>query len=81
MKIAIPKEVKPGECRVATTPEVAQHLQKLGYTVAIESGAGEKAKFRDSDYEAAGVEVVSDTRALWGRCRHHHESSRAHGPP
>ena len=65
MKIAIPKEVKPGECRVATTPEVAQHLQKLGYTVAIESGAGEKAKFRDSDYEAAGVEVVSDTRALW----------------
>ncbi len=65
MKIAIPKEVKPGECRVATTPEVAKQLQKLGYTVAIESGAGEKAKFRDSDYEDAGVEIVSDTKALW----------------
>jgi len=65
MKIAIPKEVKPGECRVATTPEVAKHLQKLGYTVAIESGAGEKAKFRDSDYQDAGVEVITDTRALW----------------
>lgn len=65
MKIAIPKEVKPGECRVATTPEVVTHLQKLGYTIAIESGAGEKAKYRDSDYEAAGVEIVSDTRALW----------------
>ncbi|WP_317931245.1 Re/Si-specific NAD(P)(+) transhydrogenase subunit alpha [Halioxenophilus sp. WMMB6] len=65
MKIAIPKEVKPGECRVATTPEVAKHLQKLGYSIAIESGAGEKAKFRDSDYEAAGVEVIKDTKALW----------------
>ena len=65
MKIAIPKEVKPGECRVATTPEVAIQLQKLGYSIALESGAGEKAKFRDSDYEAAGVEIVSDTKALW----------------
>lgn len=65
MRIAIPREVKSGECRVATTPEVAKLLIKLGYTVALESGAGEAAKFRDSDYQDVGVEIVSDTKDLW----------------
>ncbi len=65
MKIGIPKEIHPDEKRVATTPEVAAELQKLGFTVAIESGAGVAANFADSAYAEAGVEVVSDTRELW----------------
>jgi NAD(P) transhydrogenase subunit alpha len=65
MKIGIPKEIQPGEKRVATTPEVAAQLQNLGFSVAIESGAGSEASFADAVYAKAGVEVVADTRALW----------------
>ena len=42
MKIGAPREVHPQECRVAITPDTAEQIQKLGYTVAIEAGAGEK---------------------------------------
>ncbi|MFW2404209.1 MAG: Re/Si-specific NAD(P)(+) transhydrogenase subunit alpha, partial [Gammaproteobacteria bacterium] len=65
MKIGIPKEVHAGERRVATTPEVAAQLQKLGFGVAIESGAGDAANFADSAYAEAGVEIVADARTLW----------------
>ena len=65
MKIGIPKELHPGERRVATTPEVAAQLQKLGFTVAMEAGAGDPANFADSAFAAAGVEIIEDTRALW----------------
>ena len=40
MRIGVPKEKYAGEKRVATTPEVAAQLMKLGYEVAVESGAG-----------------------------------------
>lgn len=65
MQIGIPTELYAEEKRVATTPEVAGWLQKLGYTVAIEAGAGEKAKYSDESYSDAGVEVISDTQQLW----------------
>jgi NAD(P) transhydrogenase subunit alpha len=65
MKIGVPKEVHDGERRVATTPDVAGQLQKLGFTVAIETGAGLNASFNDSAYRAAGVTIVDDPRALW----------------
>ncbi|MCX4186905.1 Re/Si-specific NAD(P)(+) transhydrogenase subunit alpha [Methylophaga sp. OBS4] len=65
MKIGIPKEIYTGERRVAATPEVVTQLQKLGFTVAVESGAGTLAKFTDENYKAAGAEIVSDTRSLW----------------
>ena len=65
MKIGVPREVHPNEKRVATTPEVAEQLQKLGFTVVIESGAGSAANFSDDAYREAGVEVIADTRALW----------------
>ncbi|MGH8120849.1 MAG: Re/Si-specific NAD(P)(+) transhydrogenase subunit alpha [Gammaproteobacteria bacterium] len=65
MKIGVPKESYPGERRVATTPDVATQLQKLGFSVAIESGAGNAANFSDTAYQAAGVEIISDTRNLW----------------
>jgi NAD(P) transhydrogenase subunit alpha len=65
MKIGIPKEIHRGEKRVATTPDVVTELQKLGFTVAIESGAGAAADFADAAYAEAGAEVVSETRGLW----------------
>ena len=65
MKIGVPKEVHAEECRVAVTPESAQQLQKLGFKVAIEAGAGENAHFSDDSYQEAGVEIVDDVKALW----------------
>jgi NAD(P) transhydrogenase subunit alpha len=65
MRIGVPKEVHEGERRVATTPDVAAQLQKLGFTVAIEAGAGTAASFEDAAYRAAGVEVVNDAAAVW----------------
>jgi len=65
MKIGIPREVYAGEKRVATTPEAAEKLQKLGFSVAIESGAGLSAKFSDEAYREAGVEIIEDTKTLW----------------
>ncbi len=65
MKISIPKEVRTGEKRVACTPESTKQLIKLGYSVAIESGAGDAANYRDSDYRDAGAEIYTDTKTLW----------------
>lgn len=65
MKIGIPRETYPGEKRVATTPEVATHLQKLGFTITLESSAGGAAKFTDEAYQQAGVEITTDKEALW----------------
>lgn len=65
MRIAVPKEIYSGEQRVALTPETAGHIQKLGYEISIESGAGAAANFSDDDYRNAGVTVESDTRALY----------------
>ena len=65
MRIGVPKEVQENERRVATTPQVVAQLQKLGFDVAVESGAGSAANFSDSAYQEAGATVVSDTRSLW----------------
>ena len=65
MRIGVPREIHPGERRVATTPEVAAQLIKLGFSVAVESGAGAGASFTDVAYRKAGAEIVSDTRGLW----------------
>jgi len=65
MQIGIPNEIYEGERRVATTPEVAEHLQKLGFTVAMESGAGETASFPDAAYRAAGVQVMEHAAEIW----------------
>jgi NAD(P) transhydrogenase subunit alpha len=65
--IGIPREVFPGEKRVATVPEVVEKLIKLGFAVAVESGAGDAANFGDDTYRAAGAEVVSGAAALWAK--------------
>ena len=47
MRIGSPKEVMPGEARVAMTPDSAAQLQKLGYECFIENGAGQLARFSE----------------------------------
>ena len=56
--IGVPRETAAGEKRVATVPEVVEKLVKLGFGVAVESGAGEASNFGDEDYRAAGAEIV-----------------------
>ena len=65
MRIGIPRETHEGEKRVATTPEVAEKLQKLGFTVAVETGAGAGSDYDDEAYKAVGVEIVADTKTLY----------------
>jgi NAD(P) transhydrogenase subunit alpha len=67
VRIGIPKELHAGEKRVATTPDVAAKLIKLGYSVAIEQGAGAAADLGDDVYRAVGVEVLPDAGALWAQ--------------
>ena len=65
MKIGVPKEIHAGEKRVATTPEVAGQLQKLGFDVAVEAGAGAAANFSDEAYRTAGCSIVATAKELW----------------
>src|SRR5688500_6192110 len=65
MKVGIPTEVRPGERRVAATPETANRLSKLGFEVLVQSGAGAAASFDDDAYRAVGAIVVDGARALW----------------
>ncbi|MCF7964826.1 MAG: Re/Si-specific NAD(P)(+) transhydrogenase subunit alpha [Methylobacter tundripaludum] len=65
MKIGIPKEIHPGEKRVATTPEAAEQIIKLGFSVLVESGAGVSANISDEAYKEVGVEIVDDAKTLW----------------
>ena len=65
LTIGVPREVQPGERRVATVPEVVEKLVKQGFRIAVEAGAGEAAQIGDDAYRAAGAEVVADRTALW----------------
>ena len=65
MKLAVPKECRPGERRVAVTPENVAKLVKLGFSVAVEHDAGAAASFGDDDYVAAGAEVITGSREIW----------------
>jgi NAD(P) transhydrogenase subunit alpha len=67
MRIGVPKEIYDGECRVATTPDVVAQLKKLGFDVAVESGAGEKASFSDDAYREAGCEIIDSASDLWSK--------------
>ncbi len=64
MRIGVPRERLANEARVAATPKTVEQLLKLGFTVAIESGAGKLASFDDSAYEAAGA-TITDTADVW----------------
>jgi len=67
LTIGVPREVFPGEKRVATVPEVVEKLIKLGFGVTVESGAGDAANFPDDAYRAAGAEIVATAPELWSK--------------
>ncbi len=66
VRVAVPKEVMPGERRVALVPEVVKALAKAGVSVTIETGAGRAAGYPDDAYTAAGATLVADRRTLFG---------------
>lgn len=57
MKIAVIRELAPGERRVAATPETVKKFIALGASVSVEAGAGVSASIADADYAAAGASV------------------------
>ncbi|WP_308366174.1 MULTISPECIES: Re/Si-specific NAD(P)(+) transhydrogenase subunit alpha [unclassified Microbulbifer] len=61
--IAIPKESAAGEARVAATPESVGRLRNLGFSVAVEKGAGAPASFTDEAYREAGAEIREDIKS------------------
>ncbi|WP_136418871.1 MULTISPECIES: Re/Si-specific NAD(P)(+) transhydrogenase subunit alpha [Oxalobacteraceae] len=65
LTIGVPREVFPGEKRVATVPDVVEKLIKLGFSVAVESGAGDAANFSDDTYRAAGAQIIDNAAKLW----------------
>ncbi len=67
MRIGVPRETHSGEKRVATTPDVVPGLLKLGFEVAVESGAGDGASFTDQAYRDAGAAIIGSADELWSR--------------
>ncbi len=65
MRIGIPREIHKGERRVATTPEVAELLIKMGFELAVETGAGERAAFADESYLESGVRIEEEVKTLY----------------
>ena len=63
MKVGIPKEVKPGERRVALVPDSVKKLADAGFEVVVERGAGREANLEDAEYEEAGA-TLGDASAV-----------------
>src|SRR5258706_6757692 len=60
MRLAVPKETREGETRVAATPESVKKFKTLGLEVVVQSGAGRGAKLSDAEYSAAGATIAPD---------------------
>ncbi len=67
MKVGVPKEILPGERRVALVPETVGKLVKAKVQVLVQAGAGERAGFADRDYVSAGATVVPDAAGVYGQ--------------
>ncbi|MDP1660803.1 MAG: hypothetical protein Q8L55_02710, partial [Phycisphaerales bacterium] len=65
LRIAIPREVHPGERRAAATPQTVMKLCQQGHKVFVQSGLGADTSFSDAAYAEAGAEVIDDVRKLW----------------
>ena len=67
MKVGIPSEIFPNELRVAATPKTVKRLQKQGFEVFIQKGAGAKANFSDKEFEEAGAKIVATAADIYGQ--------------
>ncbi|WP_019917047.1 Re/Si-specific NAD(P)(+) transhydrogenase subunit alpha [Methyloversatilis discipulorum] len=64
-RIGVPREIFPGEKRVATVPDVVAKLTKLGFGVVVETGAGDLADLSDAAYREAGASIAGSATELW----------------
>jgi NAD(P) transhydrogenase subunit alpha len=64
MRLAVLKERRAAETRVAATPDTVKKLIALGLTVAVEAGAGASASLSDAEFAAAGAEIAPDAKAV-----------------
>ncbi len=67
MIVGVPKEIYPGERRVALVPVVIPNLNKAGLEVIVESGAGEQAGYPDAAYIEKGAKIVPDRAAVFAQ--------------
>ncbi|WP_016701535.1 alanine dehydrogenase [Actinoalloteichus spitiensis] len=65
MKIAVPREVKNNEYRVALTPAGVLELTGLGHDVLVETGAGQGSAISDAEYHAAGAKILDTAEDVW----------------
>lgn len=65
--IGVLKETYPGEKRVAITGDVAQKIQKLGFKLCVQSGAGNEAQVSDQELLSAGCEILSTATEVWAK--------------
>ncbi|MGK2853992.1 MAG: alanine dehydrogenase [Microbacteriaceae bacterium] len=65
MRVAVPREIKNNEFRVAVTPAGVHDLVSHGHDVLIETGAGAGSGITDEQYLAAGAQITSDPAAVW----------------
>ncbi|MBL8467289.1 MAG: Re/Si-specific NAD(P)(+) transhydrogenase subunit alpha [Methyloversatilis discipulorum] len=63
--MGVPREIFPGEKRVATVPDVVTKLAKLGFGVIVETGAGDLADLSDGAYREAGASIAGSATELW----------------
>ncbi len=66
MKVFIPQERRPGETRVAATPETVKKMVKEGMEVIVEAGAGAASYLPDAAFAEEGARIASDGAAAWG---------------
>jgi NAD(P) transhydrogenase subunit alpha len=67
MKAVVPREVVPGERRIALTPEATAGLVKSGLEVLIETGAGDGAFHPDAEFEKVGARIIPDAASLYAQ--------------
>lgn len=67
MKIAIPKEIRDGETRVATSPDMVKKLTQCGAEIVVETGAGSHCKISDSSFIEVGALIGNDAKETYAR--------------
>jgi len=65
--VGVPKEIYPGERRVALTPAVVPLLAKAGLEVVIQAGAGESAGYPDAQYQEKGAKLLPDRATVFSQ--------------
>jgi alanine dehydrogenase len=68
VRIGVPREISPGESRVALAPHAVHELARAGHRVLVETGAGEASSIPDERYEEAGAVLVGEAGRVYEDC-------------